>query len=138
MTSTAQQMYCPLFRDICEWPNCAPAWHSCVSNNQFATDATYGELNARVSLFINCGERRVLPRAVGHRLRRITRPNQGTIRLLQFEYKYHKCTGSDIPKLQKINALIDRNQSRCRVRAGLARSGLANTISDEQCEDSVA
>jgi hypothetical protein len=38
---------------------------------------------------------------------------QGTIRLLQFEYKYHKCTGSDIPKLQKINALIDRNQSRC-------------------------
>jgi hypothetical protein len=41
---------------------------------------------------------------------------QGTIRLPQFEYKY---TGGDIPKLQTINALIDRGQAGVRVPPGL-------------------
>jgi len=45
---------------------------------------------------------------------------QGAIRLPQFEHKYHKYTGDDIPKLQKINALIDRSQAGVRVRAGFA------------------
>jgi hypothetical protein len=39
------------------------------------------------------------------------------------------------PKLQKINALTDRGQAGVRVRAGLGPFRLANTITDEQCEE---